>query len=368
MSRILPGRKNERSDERLLTLLNAMADAAIETDAKGIVTLYNGAALALLNTHRDIKGAHLDKVLPLATEAGKKTDLATLMKGDPPSVIRNDLVTGDDEHGMVNLELTISPVRVSRRGQSQIEGYILVMRDVTRQRSVDEERDEFISVASHELRTPVAIAEANLSTALLPSYSKLEPKVRALLGQAHDNMVFLGELIHDLTTLSRAQRNDLHTDFNLTDVGALMTKLWRDYSASATSRGLELKYKAPSTTLSAVTSEEETREIMQNFITNAIKYTEKGTVTLSVERQHDGTIILSVHDTGIGISAADQKRLFTKFYRAEDYRTRSTSGTGLGLYIAHKLAVRLDAHIELESKLNHGSTFRLLLPQRDLDE
>jgi signal transduction histidine kinase len=361
-------RRLDKSEERLLTLLNAMTDAAIEIDADGLVRHYNGAALGLLNTHVDMAGEHIDQVMPLATEGRQKITLAKLIKDNPPSVMRNDLVTGNKEDGRINLELTLSPIRVSRRGKTHTDGYILVMRDITRQRSLDEERDEFISVASHELRTPVAIAEANLSTALLPGFTKLEPKVRAILGQAHDNMVFLGELIHDLTTLSRAQRDDLHPDFSLVDLNGLMARLWRDYTASATSRRIELKFKTPTEVISVVTSEEEVREIMQNFITNAIKYTEKGMVTLGVRHRANGRVELSVEDTGIGISASDQKRLFTKFYRSEDYRTRSTSGTGLGLYISKKLADRLDARIELESKLNHGTILRLLLPQRGLDE
>jgi signal transduction histidine kinase len=294
--------------------------------------------------------------------------LASLTENDPPSVMRNDLMTGNDDDGHINLELTLSPIRVSHNNHTHTDGYILIMRDITRQRSLDEERDEFISVASHELRTPVAIAEANLSTALLPGFTKLEAKARAVLVQAHDNIIFLGELIHDLTTLSRAQRNDLHPDFALVDLGGLMAKLWHDYSASAKSRGLKLIFKAPNETMSAITSEEEVREIMQNFVTNAIKYTEKGSVELGLDRHKDGIVELSVKDTGIGVSASDQKRLFNKFYRSEDYRTRKTSGTGLGLYISKKLAQRLDAEIELESKLNHGTTLSLLLPQQALDE
>jgi signal transduction histidine kinase len=360
--------KIETGEERLLTLLNAMADAAIETDEKGVVTLYNGATLGLLNTHRDIRGEPLDKVLPLATEGGQKIDFSTLVEGNPPSIMRNDLVISTNDQTVVNLELAVSPIRISDNGKTRVEGYILVLRDITYQHQLDEERDEFISVVSHELRTPVAIAEANLSTALMPKFSKLDPRVESLLEQAHDNMIFLGELIRDLTTLSRAQRSDMRPNLKLLNLGELMSTLWRDYRASATSRGVTLRYKAPTPSISIVSGEEEIREIMQNLITNAIKYTEQGAVTLNVERSSGGAAALSVHDDGVGISAADQKRVFSKFYRSEDPRIRKTSGTGLGLYISRRLAERLGATIELESKLNQGSTFRLVLPQRGIDE
>jgi len=102
-------------------------------------------------------------------------------------------------------------------------------------------------------------------------------------------------------------------------------------------------------------------ELLQNFITNAIKYTKEGSITLEVARKKD-TIHFAVKDTGIGISKSDQAKVFNKFYRSEDYRTRETGGTGLGLYVAVKLAKKLGTEIDLSSRLNHGSTFSFTLP------
>jgi signal transduction histidine kinase len=103
-------------------------------------------------------------------------------------------------------------------------------------------------------------------------------------------------------------------------------------------------------------------ELLQNFITNAIKYTREGSVTLIVRRQKDD-ILFEVSDTGIGISKSDQAKVFDKFYRSEDYRTRETSGTGLGLYVTHKLAKKMGTTITLKSRLNHGSHFSFTLPK-----
>jgi signal transduction histidine kinase len=103
------------------------------------------------------------------------------------------------------------------------------------------------------------------------------------------------------------------------------------------------------------------REILQNFITNAIKYSEKGSITVGARPQKDG-VVFTVSDTGIGISKADQERVFDKFFRSEDFRTRSNSGTGLGLYVTMKLTRLIHADISLESELNHGSTFSIFIP------
>jgi signal transduction histidine kinase len=104
-------------------------------------------------------------------------------------------------------------------------------------------------------------------------------------------------------------------------------------------------------------------EILQNFITNAIKYTQKGSVTLRIRKTREG-VHFAVKDSGIGISKADQKRIFEKFYRSEDYRTRESSGTGLGLYVVQKLSHKLSTTIEVSSQLNHGSEFSFTLPRK----
>ncbi|HEX5744031.1 MAG TPA: ATP-binding protein, partial [Candidatus Saccharimonadales bacterium] len=103
------------------------------------------------------------------------------------------------------------------------------------------------------------------------------------------------------------------------------------------------------------------REILQNFMTNAIKYTAKGRVTLAAKPNPKG-VEFRVSDTGIGISKSDQERVFDKFFRSEDYRTREAKGTGLGLYVTMKLSRLVHAEITLESELNQGSTFTVFVP------
>jgi two-component system phosphate regulon sensor histidine kinase PhoR len=103
------------------------------------------------------------------------------------------------------------------------------------------------------------------------------------------------------------------------------------------------------------------REILQNFVTNSLKYTEKGHVTLGARPVPNG-VELSVSDTGIGISKSDQERVFDKFFRSEDFRTRKTNGTGLGLYVTMKLARLIHAEINLTSSLSKGSTFTIFIP------
>ena len=140
-------------------------------------------------------------------------------------------------------------------------------------------------------------------------------------------------------------------------------ELVRDYRPQAEAKGLQLRLELGANLGNVLTSRLELREILQNFLTNAIKYTAAGNVTLAVEAVKNGTDF-TVRDTGIGVSASDKPKLFGKFYRSEDYRTRQTGGTGLGLYITHKLAEKLGVTINFTSKLNHGSSFGVHVPVR----
>lgn len=353
--------ENER--QRLLSLINSLSDAVLAVDDHGKVYLYNAAALGLLNTNQDITGQPINEILPLEDAHSHKVNLIHLITAHDRPLNRLDLVFAASDGSKLILDLTVTPVNVFGYSKGSWGGYMVVFRDITKQKSLDEERDEFISVTSHELRTPLAIAEANLSTALLPGYAKIDPKALTLVQQAHENVVFLSELIQDLTTLSRAERGDLKVELELTDAAELARELVRDYRPQAHAKHLELKLELADTLGSVVTSRHELREILQNFLTNAIKYTANGHITLGAEPVADGTDFW-VKDTGIGISAHDKTKIFGKFYRSEDYRTRETGGTGLGLYITHKLAEKLGLEISFTSKLNHGSTFKVHVPVR----
>jgi PAS domain S-box-containing protein len=351
--------ENER--QRLLALINSLSNAVLAIDRRGNIYLYNAAALELLNTNKDITGSSIEKLLPLRDSHGDRVHLMELIAAEDRTVSRQDLSFEPGDGSKMVLDLTISPVHVLGFGRSAVGGYMAVFRDITKEKSLDEQRDEFISVASHELRTPLAIAEANLSTALMPGYAKIDPKAGDLLRQAHANTIFLGELIDDLTTLARVERGDLKPQLEPVDVASMAHQLVRDYRSQAEAKNLKLDLELNDDLGSVTTNERELHEILQNFLTNAIKYTTHGSVALALQRRPDG-VLFSVRDTGIGVSASDKPKLFTKFYRSEDYRTRQTGGTGLGLYITHKLAEKLGATISFTSRLNHGSTFSVLVP------
>lgn len=350
------------ANQQFLVLINSMADAVIACDIGGKITLYNGAALDLLNTNLDPTGHPIKLLIKLQTADRQPIDIWDLTTSSKTTVRRDDLVMCSPDGDLINLYISAAPVRVY--SDQKQAGYILILQDITAAKTLEQQREEFLSVVTHELRTPLAIAEANISTALMPGFSKIEDKAKDLLNQAHHNVVFMGELIKDLTTLARAEQGALSVDVQLVKPRDLLEQLTSDYAAEAQAKGLELALKSGTALKPILSSEYRVHEILQNFITNAIKYTQSGTIKLAVEPAKTAAegVIFSVTDSGIGIGSHDQKKLFTKFYRSDDARIKHIAGTGLGLYITSQLAGKLGGKIWYNSKLNHGSTFFLQVP------
>ena len=348
--------------ERLTSLINSMADGVIAVDQDANIVLYNGAALDVLDLNTSMQGKPLADVFHPLDKNNQKVNVSSLVRNTRTATTSRDLLLPYSDGSKINLYLSIAPVHLGYGKSKGQSGYILLLRDITREKSLEEERDEFISVVGHELRTPIAIAEGDVSNALFLLDKTTDPaQIKTALKQSHDQILFLADMVNDLATLSRAERGKLTVEVEPIDVKSLVDELARNYAADARSKNLKLKTVIKGEADKLYSSKLYVREILQNFVTNALKYTETGSITIGAESAKAG-ITFSVADTGIGISKSDQEKVFDKFFRSEDYRTRQTNGTGLGLYVTMKLARILHADIELRSKLNHGSTFSIFIP------
>ncbi len=347
--------------ERLISLINSMADGVIAIDENAKIVLYNGAALNILDVNSSMTGKYLRNVLSVIDKNNQPVDLQSrILKIKTSEASREWRLKYPDE-STVNLYTSIAPVKLGF-GKLGTKGYVLLLRDITHEKSLEEERDEFISVISHELRTPIAIAEGNISNArLVASKTDAPERINKALAQAHNQINFLSSMINDLATLSRAERGKLTVDIEMINVHNFLLDLAQNYAAETASKGLSIQTDIDPTLEALQSSPLYLHEILQNFITNAIKYTEKGSITIGAKPNMDG-VEFFVIDTGIGIGKSDQERIFDKFFRSEDYRTRQNNGTGLGLYITAKLAMLLHAEISMESELNKGSTFTIVVP------
>lgn len=347
---------------RLVALINGLDSAVITTSASGTIQIHNTAALTLFDTTYSLNSHKIEKVLRLHYINGKKIKWQEIFGSITAPISRDDLMHHFADGEKMRLSILCAPIRADAKNQHQREGYIFILRDVTKQKSLDESRDEFVSVVSHELRTPITAAEAAISnTQLLVERAQDPEHIAPNLQKAHDEIIYLANIVNDLEKLARAEQENAILNTQEISVHKLFEKMYHTYHAQVSDRKITLNLDIDPKVISITTNELHLEEILQNLIANAIKYTRQGSITLSAHHHRDG-VQFSVKDTGIGIGKTDRNHVFEKFYRSEDYRTRETSGTGLGLYVVQKLAKNIDTNIELTTRLNHGSTFSFIIP------
>ncbi len=355
----------ELERERLISLINSMADGVIATDEHAKIMLYNGAALNVLDVNTSLEGKGFKSVCKIVDANNQDVDINHEITSTQHQTTTRDYKIKYPDGSTSNLYISIAPVRLGF-GKKGTKGFVILMRDITREKSLEEERDEFISVVSHELRTPIAIAEGNIGNAQFIAEKTGDIKqIKGALEIAHEQVVFLAGMINDLSTLSRAERGVLEVAPEPINAHDLVHELTKTYEPDAEKKDLTIKTDLDPKLEILHSSKLYVREVLQNFITNSIKYTEKGSITIGAHYKKGG-VLFEVSDTGIGISKSDQEKIFDKFFRSEDFRTRANNGTGLGLYVTMKLARLIHAEITLDSEINKGSVFSIYIPNLSL--
>jgi len=184
------------------------------------VAISNGAALNILDVNSTLIGRRLKEVIKPIDKNNQPIDIERLVEAAAIPTTTRDLLLQYSDGSRINLYLSVAPVHLGygKRGE---QGYVLLLRDITHEKSLEEERDEFISVVSHELRTPIAITEGNISNAQYITAKSKTPniaEVKKALQQAHEQVLFLADMVNDLATLSRAERGKLIVDVEPIDV------------------------------------------------------------------------------------------------------------------------------------------------------
>ena len=355
------GTETEKERLQLLALINNMRDAVMVVDNDNRVAIYNQTAAALAGADKDIHNQPIGDSLRFVDAEGRPTDLE-VKPTDGEESKQKDMRVKASDGSFINVSVSIAPYIVDRQNR----GHVLIIRDTSQEKTIDKEREEFIAVASHELRTPLTIAQNSLSFVLSPPYLPKNEEAVEMLNSALRSLKQLSHIISDLTNLSQVEHEQLDVQLEPLNPIALLHDFQTDYSGQANAKGIDLQIEIDPELNSAtiLTSRYVVSEILSIYMNNAMKFTEKGTIKIGVMNPKDmkSGVTFSVSDTGIGISQSDQDKIFKKFFQSEDYATRVHGGTGLGLYIAQRLARRITAKIWFDTKLNKGSTFYLWVP------
>lgn len=231
---------------------------------------------------------------------------------------------------------------------------------------LDEAKDEFVSMASHQLRTPLTSVKGYISMVLEGDVGKITAMQRKLLGEAFTSSERMVHLINDFLNVSRLQTGKFTLERRAVDLAKLVTQEVESLQTTAGARNLKLQYHAPSYFPILFLDEGKVRQVLMNFIDNAIYYShEHSTITIELAIVEGGAV-LKVHDTGIGVPKSEQAHLFTKFFRATNARKQRPDGTGVGLFLTKKVITAHGGSILFESTEDEGSTFGFRLPIKKL--
>ena len=357
-------------------VINAIDDGVLAISKDGNIELINPSAQQIIGWDQgDALGLNWKSVLKLVTSDGK--DVEDLENPISQSLSKNQPTHNDKLFLLTSSEKRILVSIVSSPVGTDGEGIIVVFRDITKEKAEEREQAEFISTASHEMRTPVASIEGYLGLALNPATAHIDEKARDFITKAHESAQHLGRLFQDLLDISKVEDGRMKNNPKIINVNEFLKDIFDGLATKASEKQLnyifmpdiidEGKEKSLQPIFYANIDPDHFREVVSNLIENAIKYTPSGEVVVNVTGD-DKQISVSVKDSGIGIPAEDIPHLFQKFYRVDNSDTREIGGTGLGLYLSRRLAEAMSGNLRVESKYKEGSTFYLEIPRMNNSE
>jgi len=347
-------------------IINVIGEGVIAVDHTGVIELINPAAQIIMGWGKqDAMGLDYRSVFKLYDTNGDVVGdtggpVQQVLNGDD-SITRSDLLIMTNSGKKMNIWLQISSI--GKFGN----GAIIVFRDITNEVSENSQRAEFVSTASHEMRTPVAAIEGYLGLTLNPATAQIDDKARSYILKAHESAQHLGRLFQDLLDVSKADEGRLKNAPRPVEVVGFVREAVAIMTAKAQEKGLLLVFEPDVSEHSSATvtpiyyafiDPDHLREVVSNLIDNALKYTREGSVTVNVTGSNE-KILISLKDTGIGIAREDIPHLFQKFYRIDNTDTREIGGTGLGLYLCRRLVESMDGRIWVDSEQGKGSTFNV---------
>ena len=360
-------------------VLNSIDEGVMIVHSSGIVVLVNPAAMRLLGTSDPnmVENLQLASILNLENSEGTKIEddvnpvLRAVMNGE--NFETRDLI-------LVSVQEQRRPVAISvvctTTGQNE---RIITLRDIARELEEEGEQADFISTASHEMRTPVASIEGYLGLALNPKTATIDERARKYLEEAHASSKHLGRLFKDLLDVTKLDDKKIRVQLTPVEMASTVRSIANGQVPMMSEKGIHYTFganAARSDNVTRVVNQEVyasvdidfLREAVNNLVENAIKYTASGGGIWVNVRGDDDRVLINVTDTGIGISPDDLKHVFQKFYRADNSQTRTVGGTGLGLYLVKQRVEAMGGKVWAESSFGEGSTFYLSFPRITAEE
>lgn len=345
-------------------ILASIGDGIIATGKDGNIILMNHAAEVLLKTKTDeFIGKQLDKVLHAYDEKGygvsfDKQPMQIAMATGTTTTTTTTYYYGRSDGTKFPVAITVTPILLN----NNVQGAVEIFRDITKEKEMNRLKDEFVSIASHELRTPLTAIDGLVSMILDGEYGEVNKNLKQPLEDVNTSSERLIHLVNDLLNISRLTAGRLA--FKVADIslGGLLGEIATQLDPIAVQKGIALKIVGI-TDATVQIDPDRAKQILDNILGNALKFTDKGSITVSSKALEESMVIY-ISDTGIGMTDQDKVKLFGKFEQLESGKGRI--GTGLGLYLSKEIARKMGGDVWLEStEPAKGSTFAFSIPKSE---
>jgi two-component system phosphate regulon sensor histidine kinase PhoR len=344
---------------RLRVMVNRLSDGVMTVDNQKLVVLANPAFLHMIGHHgRSVIGRTAESFIswkPLL----QLIEQALAMPLDHFQEITRE-VSGDETGDRV-IRASCTPFR-NRIGLNI--GAITVLHDITALKKMDQMKSDFVSLVSHEIRSPMNSILMQIKVILDGLAGNVTEKQREILGRASGKIQNLVTMASELLDLARIESGLIAQEKEKLDMADLLSDQVAFHQAGAQKAGCPICLELLNEFLPVMANRQNMEEVLSNLITNAVKYSPQGgRIKITAEKEND-YVVIRVSDAGLGISKEDLDKIFTRFYRIKTEKTRYIHGTGLGLSIVKSIVEAHHGNIRVDSRPNHGSTFSVYLPMK----
>lgn len=362
---LLIKRNREIAEDRAKTdaLLSNIGDGVVGLSDTGVIQYFNESAEELLGySEEEVINKLFFHTIPTVDEKGSPVDTNQLP-------IRNAMMTGRSSYArnlqFVKKDGKFLPVAITAstvKYLNTLMGGVVVFRDITKEKEIDRMKTEFISLASHQLRTPLSAMKWFSEMLLDGDIGELTEKQKEIVNNIYKSNERMIDLVNSLLNISRIESGRLMIDPKPTDLKELLTEVLTELKPKLDSKQLKLASTVHDNLGPITIDPKLVRHVYMNLLTNAIKYTPNGgQIIVAISRKGE-EILSQVSDSGFGIPKSQQERVFQKFFRADNIKKVETDGTGLGLYLVNQVVAASGGKVWFESEQDKGTTFWFTLP------
>lgn len=346
--------------ERDEAILSSIGDAVFASDKEGKILLFNNMAEEITGiSAEEAIGNHYDKIISFTKEDdGRPANdfIGEAIKNNKETKRTNHVMLLRKDGRSIPVDKSAAPI-MNAKGEAV--GSVVVFHDVTKERQIDKDKTDFISLASHQLKNPITAISWNLETLLCGDHGPLSKEQKEVLERIYESNKSMSELVGGFISVTKMESSGFFIEEGEVSLDQIFDAVLEELAEKISEKNISVTKNYGDGIPRLNIGPKAARIIIENLITNAIKYTgEKGIVELEIRKIDEG-VSICVKDNGYGIPEDAKSKIFTKLFRADNIREKEPSGTGLGLYLIKSLIDKLGGRIWFESKEGIGTTFNV---------